>query len=147
MYYLDSLVANSGNLLLIVIFILLVREWFVTKNKHLVFQAVLSGSIAWIIGFLIKNFFYVPRPFILSGQTPLIPFLFDGSFPSNHAALAFGLSLPVFYKDRKIGLILFSISVLIAFSRVIGGVHTEADILGGVTVGILSSIIVQKFRG
>ena len=110
MYYIDSLVANSGNLLIIVIFILLVREWFKTKNKNLVFQALLSGLIAWTIGILIKNFFYIPRPFILTGQTPLIPFLLDSSFPSNHAALAFGLSLPVFYKDRRIGLVLFAIS-------------------------------------
>ena len=147
MYYVDSLIANSGNLLILVIFILLVREWFKTKNKHLIIQAVSSGGIAWVLGFLIKNFFYIPRPYILTGQTPLIPFLLDGSFPSIHTALAFGLSLPVFYKDRKIGLLLFTISTVIAFSRVLGGVHTEVDILGGVTVGILSSILVQKFRG
>jgi undecaprenyl-diphosphatase len=140
------LVANSGNLLLVDIFILLVREWFKTQNKHLIFQAVLSGCIAWIAGFLIKNIFYIPRPYILTGETPLIPFLLDGSFPSLHTALAFGLSLPVFYQDRKIGLILFAISTIIAFSRIIGGVHTEIDILGGVTVGLLSSILVQKFR-
>jgi undecaprenyl-diphosphatase len=147
MVYVDSLIANSGNVLLLVIFLLVIREWFIRKNRHLVYQALLSASLAWLISFVIKNIFYIPRPFILDGQTPLIPYLLDGSFPSAHTALAFGFSLPVFYKDRKIGLVLLTLGLVVAFSRIIGKVHTEGDILGGVAIATLTSLIAEKFKG
>ena len=74
------------------------------------------------------------------------------SFPSNHAAnsFAFATVLSYFYDKNKI--ILFSIALVIAFSRVYVGVHYPMDIFFGGLIGytiswvILSIWVIIKMR-
>jgi undecaprenyl-diphosphatase len=105
-----------------------------TKNKNLLLQCVATALLAWSIGFLIKNLFYLPRPFILTGHTPLAGLNLDGSFPSNHTTVAFGLSFPLLWHHKKAGLMAVLVSCLIALGRVLGGVHTLIDVAAGTAI-------------
>ncbi len=60
------------------------------------------------------------------------------SFPSDHAALAFGLATGLFFISRPLGLAagLYALLV-ISLPRVYAGLHYPSDILGGALLGIL----------
>ncbi len=140
MLTIDELVANSGNYLLIALVFLVLSNWLKYRRTRLLLTSLVCAGVALVLGMVIKNLFYVPRPYIVSGTTPLIPYLLDGSFPSLHTAIAFGLSLPVFLRERKFGFILVFLSLLTAFSRIIAGVHTLTDVLGGFVISLLISL-------
>ena len=53
------------------------------------------------------------------------------SFPSDNAALLFGVALAVWFADRRIGLAAFAVFLVAAVARVYGGLHYPTDMLGG----------------
>ena len=118
------------------------------RYPRLIWESLAAAVLAWAMGFLIKNFYYLPRPFIFAAQLPLVQFHLDGSFPSNHTAVAFALSFPLLRYSRPAGLIMTFFSSLLASSRIMGGVHTLPDIVAGVILAAISSLAVRRlFRG
>jgi undecaprenyl-diphosphatase len=111
-------------------------------NRRLLRQCLITAVISWTIGFVIKNFFYLPRPYIVSGFIPLAGFYLDGSFPSNHTTIAMGLTFPILWQHRLAGLIAVFGACLVAFGRVLGGVHTIMDITAGIFISGLVSLAV-----
>jgi undecaprenyl-diphosphatase len=57
------------------------------------------------------------------------------SFPSDNAALLFGVTLAVWFADRRIGVLALAVFLLAALARVYGGLHYPTDMLGGATLG------------
>ena len=70
-------------------------------------------------------------------------------FVSSHAANFFAIALLVglIFREKAPKLIytLFTIAVLVAFSRIYLGVHYLSDILGGALVGTIISYLLWKF--
>ena len=73
----------------------------------------------------------------------------DYGFVSSHAANFFAIALLVgfIFKEKAPKLIytLFSIAVLVGFSRIYLGVHYLSDIIGGAIVGATISYLIWKF--
>lgn len=113
-------------------------------DKMTLLHTFLSSSLAVMVSSLIKNFYYLPRPFIYSGNLPIISYRLDGSLPSSHTALAFAISFSIFRKNRRLGLFLIFISFLIAFGRIAGGVHTVLDVLIGIFVAQICFVITKR---
>jgi undecaprenyl-diphosphatase len=67
-------------------------------------------------------------PPIDSDQTALHDW---SSFPSDNAALLFGVTLAVWFADRRIGVVAFLVFLVGAVARVYGGLHYPTDMLGG----------------
>jgi undecaprenyl-diphosphatase len=112
-----------------------------TGQKNLLFRCLLTAFLAWLFGLLLKNLFYLPRPFILAGNLPLARFNLDGSFPSNHSAMAFGLAIPLLkHRSKTVGLTALIIAVLVAVGRVLGGVHTLIDVAAGAVIALFISL-------
>lgn len=65
----------------------------------------------------------------------------DPSFPSNLAAVVFGLAIAVWIKNRKVGWWLLGTAGLASFARVYVGVHYPGDILGGLIFGLFGVAI------
>jgi undecaprenyl-diphosphatase len=126
--------------LIFAIFLIVFFLWVYKSEHKLILVGVSSSVIAWIISLLIKTFFYLPRPFIITSTQPLIGFLMDGTFPSSHSSLAFALSSSVFIKKPRLGMVLFFLSVLMVSARVFGGVHTVTDVIAGAVIGVLTTI-------
>lgn len=60
------------------------------------------------------------------------------SFPSDHAAAAFGISLAVIaFLPWRWGLLLLTMALLIEFARVYDGIHYPGDIAGTLLVGVV----------
>ena len=61
------------------------------------------------------------------------------SMPSNHAANMFTLSVVLSYFYQKTSLAIYSLALLIAFSRVYVGVHFPGDVIAGAFIGYITS--------
>ena len=61
------------------------------------------------------------------------------SMPSNHAANMFALSVVLSYFYQKTSLAIYSLALLIAFSRVYVGVHFPGDVIAGAFIGYITS--------
>lgn len=59
------------------------------------------------------------------------------SFPSDHAAVFFGLAYAIHRVNRRVGAIAFAFAGLLLFARVYLGYHYPTDVIGGGALGIL----------
>ncbi len=120
--------------------------WLVhTGDKVTVFRVLGSSLLALVLSLIIKDYYYLPRPFILSGHLPLVAYGLDGSLPSGHTAVSFAFSLAVFSRRRRLGLGLIMTSLLIAFGRIAGGVHTPLDVFVGLLIAVVSFLFARRF--
>jgi undecaprenyl-diphosphatase len=129
--------------------LVLVWMWFGTRNsderecnqiavlKAMASLGIASGFVAWanaifvgaekFPGTLIHEIFNRPRPFDPStGLNVNLLFYMphDPSFPSNLAAVVFGLSLAVWLMNKKMGTWLLVMAFVACFARVYVGIHT-----------------------
>jgi len=145
--------------MIIAMCLVLVGMWFGTRKpeerersqvavlKAMASLGIASGLVAWanvlfvgedkFPGTLIHEIFNRPRPFATSGLTVHLLFYkpTDPSFPSNLAAVVFGLALAVWLMNRRTGTWLLVMAIVACFARVYVGIHYPSDILGGAAFG------------
>jgi len=116
------------------------------KYWKMVFVALSSGVVSrFIVGSLIRFLWFRQRPFVTENFVPLIyqnPA--EAAFPSGHALFYFAVSTGVFLYNKKVGILFYIASALIAISRVYVGVHWPLDILVGALLGILTSWVLNR---
>ena len=95
---------------------------------------------------IIKNMFARIRPYeVIDGLILLVGKAPDYSFPSGHTGSAFALAVVIFMvMDRKYGIIALILASLMGFSRLYVGIHYPSDVLGGVILGVVTSVIAVK---
>lgn len=118
--------------------------FFYRRRPDVAVRLILSLFLSWLVGFLFKHFYYLPRPFVLTGTPPAFFWSLDGSFPSNHTATTLAVSLTARRYDRKLGFNLTVLSLLVAASRVVLNYHNWWDVIGGILVGCLSAWVVTR---
>lgn len=142
MQFLDSLFIFGAKYLFILSFVIagiyfLKLPWE-SKKKIAVFgviSIILIYGIAFIAGHLYDN----PRPFVADHFTPLIPHDPDNGFPSDHVLMVSAIAAVVYFSNRKIGLILLGIGILVAISRVYVGVHHPIDVIASVVFSFVGA--------
>lgn len=107
----------------------------------LLFSALLTNVF-------LKNLIQRPRPFNFSDVSLIIDTPKDFSFPSGHTSASFAFAFVVLkekltIRNIKIYQISIILASLIAFSRLYLYVHFPTDIIGGVVVGFLCSLIAR----
>ncbi len=112
------------------------------------FLLFLSPLAAVTLAEVGKFIISAPRPFADGlGIIPLIsvsdPF---GSFPSAHAAFFGALGTAIFFEQRRVGKWYLLSALLIGISRIAVGVHFPSDIIAGLFLGVLLSIIANIFQ-
>ena len=114
------------------------------RNRiNALFAAMMAMIISTIVAFLIYLIWQRPRPFITYAEaSKLATHTSINSFPSGHTFLSFAIATTVLlYGHKKLGILLFLISIIIAVSRVATGVHYPSDVIGGAIIGIISGMI------
>tara|TARA_B100001971_G_C18123722_1_gene500829 strand:- start:16 stop:540 length:525 start_codon:yes stop_codon:yes gene_type:complete len=128
--------------------ILVVLVIFISLKNHaprfiLFMYAATSGLIVYYINKVIGFYFFRERPYISLGFENLLGEVHpDKSFPSDHTSLAWTMALMVFLYNKKYGVFLLAIALLVSISRILAGVHYISDILGGIVVGTIIALFV-----
>jgi len=134
-----------GSTLIIFFFLTTLFLWKDNKRKWIL-PLWLSGSFAFLIGFLIKITTNRPRPFH-EGSVSILQIIFhfiknnfntwNSSLPSFQAILVFS-TIPIINKDfKKFKSVWLIFAILVSFSGVYFGAHYLSDILIGALIGYL----------
>lgn len=126
--------------------------WIVLSVLFLVLNKTrrvgVASSLAMIFTFItvnlgIKNIVARIRPYeVVDGLNRLVEAQSDYSFPSGHTAHAFAVGVVILIMmPKKVGVPIFIISVLMAYSRLYIGVHYPTDVIGGAIIGTLMGLL------
>jgi len=131
--------------LFIVIEILL---YFIFKKKGVAILAFISMVLALAINKIIGLIYFHNRPFVDNLGTLLVSHSADSSFPSDHTTFIFSIAIFLFLtlENRLVGWILLVLALLGGVARVFVGVHYPFDIVGGVIIATISSVVIYKFQ-
>lgn len=156
----NKLIIYIANYLFIVLPLLWILSLVLPRmNKKLLVQGFLSAIFAapavltmvWVA----SRIMYSSRPFVVNNFTPLIPHVANNGFPSDHTTFCILFASLTFYNNKKLGVVGFALALLVGLSRIMAGVHSFADIVGGVVIGFtaatigyyLSKLVIGKYSG
>lgn len=130
----------SNILIYILIVLAILMPLFFRRDFIYSILVFCTGAGAWVFAYIIKNLFKISRPFVALDLTPL--FMETGySFPSSHVVVISAISVLIWYRNRKLGIIFFIFSILIGISRMVIGVHYPIDVIVGLCFGVLVGLI------
>lgn len=121
---------------------------WLTKDKKLCINFILSFIAVTAITYGIKFIFQIPRPLSPGAPEPLSPPPFyETAFPSGHSARAFLYSVFLSQKFEKFDQYLFYLlAALAAIGRVVTGDHFPIDIIVGSIIGFAVGKIFLKYQ-
>lgn len=114
------------------------------RQKKLSFS-VFSGinlALTYLVGLLAGRAYTNPRPFVSAHITPLFSHAADNGFPSDHVLLTGALAGIIFCYNRKLGIVLYALALVVGASRVASGVHHWSDIFGALAITLIVATIV-----
>jgi 2-O-(6-phospho-alpha-D-mannosyl)-D-glycerate hydrolase len=135
---------------------LLLRSRGLNRRGIAATATVVFGMIdAWALTELIKVIVRRPRPFETLSNAPgalpapetIIAHPSSFSFPSGDAALAMGAAVAFAFVTPKYRVPILLLGISAALARVVVGVHYPFDVLGGMTVGIVSGVLAPRAIG
>lgn len=119
----------------------LVLLWCVSRRWG--WRLLMTGMTGTALGMGLKTVFRVPRPWVRDPEFPIVESarkMAGGySFPSGHtqsSAHVFGTLAAAVRRRWSIPLALLGVA-LVAFSRMLLGVHTPADVCAGAALGLV----------
>ena len=112
------------------------------SNLFFVFVSTLG---AYAISVALKNYFKIGRPDLLNINLHPLLKLTDYGFPSSHATFYMALATALFCINRRAGIFAGLIALVIGAARIMAGVHTPLDIIGGCLLGVLFVVILDSF--
>jgi membrane-associated phospholipid phosphatase len=122
-----------------ILFYGLVCLWFLFGEKYDYFIMLFAGAILiYVVAFLIRLFYFKNRPKKMKYRG-FIEKIDASSFPSVHAARI--TLLFVFFKDLILISLSFMILVMVLSSRIYLKKHYFSDLLGGIFLGLFTSLI------
>lgn len=117
------------------------------KQKEIAITAFFAGLLAWLSSELIKSLIPATRPFQINAFPPLTLTIPNShTFPSSHTAFAFGVSIWIFLKNKKLGVVYLIAALLVGWGRILANVHYFVDILGGAALGSVGTVILSMLR-
>lgn len=116
------------------------------KTKSIIWRSALGIILAWIVSKIFKDLLFFPRPFITHNSQLIGNYLLDGSFPSGHTALSAALSTVITKINPKLGILMWVTTFFVAWGRILLGVHTIFDVLGGAILGFLIVKLVDNYH-
>jgi len=134
------------NILLFIVIILIFRYSKLNniRNVYGYFLAIISAYVAERgVRELIGHYYYRIRPYRALDVSHLLSSN-SHSFPSGHSMFFFALSAGVFLVNKKLGYVFYSSALIMGLARVAAGVHYPSDILGGMILGTLTTLVLNK---
>lgn len=125
--------------------LVLIFNWFwrEEQNKKEVIFSLLSMIFAMVINISIGIIWQHPRPFMIPLGHHFLYCAANNSFPSNHMSLACAISFSLIAGSilRWQGMLLFILSIIVAWARIYMGVHFPLDIAVSLGVACVSTAL------
>jgi len=115
------------------------------QQKEMLAFAIMTLPVIYIMAKFGSWLYFDPRPFVVESFVPLIAHASDNGFPSDHTLLSSAVAMIIFFYNKKLGVMLLALTLLVGFARVLAGVHHTVDILGSVGFAIVFSWLVHKY--
>lgn len=114
--------------------------------SHMIKPTIFSIIVTLFVEFVIKKFYFKPRPFLMKRVhvLPPKPSRSNSSFPSKHTTLAFVAATSMMVFNPLLGSILYIFAGLTGFSRIWMGQHYPSDIIGSALLGSLISVVIRR---
>ncbi len=150
----DFLIIFAAKYLYLVIVAVTVVALLIDKKafarRSILKLALISLPFAFVIAKILSLFIYTSRPFVLENVKPLIDHAANNGFPSDHTLLAMTVSAVILIYNRKLGIVLIALSVVVGAARVLAKVHSPLDVIGSTIIAfsavITSWIILERFK-
>ena len=109
------------------------------KFTYILVAALTALVVAKIMSLLPIN---QVRPFIEEGIAPVVSYIPNPGFPSDHTLLAFAMAYPVIFmsKFKKVGWLLLVAAMLVGVGRIIALVHSPFDVFGGIAAASFGAV-------
>jgi len=122
-------------------FVATVFFFMLKKNLKIKFLALsaLSLSLSLSLAKLLNKIIVDPRPFVVNHIQPLIPHAPDNGFPSDHTLLVATIASIVFVFNKKLGIVIMVLAVIVGYSRVLAQIHHPLDIAGSVLIAVVAT--------
>ncbi len=122
--------------------IMLAVVLFVKNDMEAFLRIVLVPFLSFVTVTLLRKVIDCPRPYARFNVKPLIPKNKTGeSFPSRHTFSAAIIAMAGLYINGAAGIFLWILTVIVAVTRVLGGVHFVRDVAGAVLLAIIAGIL------
>ncbi|WWO96018.1 MAG: undecaprenyl-diphosphate phosphatase [Candidatus Dasytiphilus stammeri] len=131
--------------LIYIIPLIVIFFWFWSADhsiyyyRKIVFKSILAIGIALLISSCIRKYFPHPRPFQQGIGYLFIKHSLTTSTPSNHGTVIFSFALSFLWWSRLLwmGVVLFMIGIVVAWSRIYLGLHWPLDMIIALFVGLI----------
>ncbi|MBI4433635.1 phosphatase PAP2 family protein [Candidatus Uhrbacteria bacterium] len=126
------------------------RQQSISARRSMLLEMCATLVIAWSFNQVVGVVMFRERPFLRGTTTPRITM--DArlkSFPSDHAALAASLVLPMlpYVRRRSLKMLLLAGVFGVAWGRMYVGVHYLSDVIAGMAVALASWRSVRWLQG
>lgn len=116
--------------------------WLLLFGRDMLLRGLLVPGAGFLICTLLRSSINAARPYEKLGIPAITKKDTVGkSFPSRHAACGSVIAFTALWAVPPLGIFLLVVSVLIALSRVLAGVHFLRDVLAGWLLGAVVGII------
>lgn len=142
----DSLIIFGAQYLIGIIALFFLLYFFLAyprKRQRMLLLSLISLPLAYVLGKLAGYFYLNPRPFVVDQVLPLITHAANNGFPSDHTLFSAALATVVFLFNRRLGIFLWVLALLVGVSRVLAGVHHPIDIAAGAAISAASVYVVH----
>lgn len=134
---------GNGGIVWLFLSIYLIHSSNYRMEGYMVFASLVLTTI--LGEGVIKHLIRRSRPFIsIRERTLLISKPMTYSFPSGHSASSFAVAGIFIIMNNRLSVYITVLAALIAFSRLYLEVHYPTDVITGIILGLLCSIIVCK---
>ena len=120
--------------------------YLVLCSRENLLRGILVPAAGFLLVTVLRAWINAPRPYEAMGIPAITPKDTRGkSFPSRHAACGAVIAVTAIFTAPVLGWCLLAVSLLIAVSRVLAGVHYVKDVLAGwllgAAIGLLGVLI------
>ena len=123
-------------------YIYLIIWSFINADLNVTMRVILVPFIAFVTVSIMRKIFDRPRPYTKYQITPLIRKNKVGeSFPSRHTLSVSIIAMTWLYVNIPVGIALWVITLVIASTRVLSGVHFFKDVVAAIGISILFGLV------
>lgn len=116
--------------------------WFCAKpedKRRMLILSLITLPLSFVIARILNRVIDDPRPFVVLNVQPLIAHSSDNGFPSDHTLISMTFAAIVYVINKKWGIVLTFVALLVGISRVMALVHHPLDIFGSVVIAVVAT--------